>query len=337
MLLRLIAFISFFAVACSKPNSSTFKAYPKASSWMGSSLNIIGGKTLKQLTLPGTHDSGAFWLSDTPLPGADYACHNAFEIISKETEQPMVTVMKPWELAQDQNIYNQLVGGIRYIDLRAGYYNVTNTWVTFHYLIGSPIIEILQNISQFLNDYPTEIVIIEISHFDGYPTAQNIADLQQMTLNILGKFIYPVDLAFNFTINDMINSGKRAIVTMESGYGNVIWPGDSIYNTYADSPVVKTMINFNTQTVAQYMNMTLPYQIFKISWTLTPNDQTVIGTVKPKNPHTLIELADIANPYLPDFVNEMMAKRYQIGNILIIDHFESSAIMNVTYLMNGIS
>ena len=40
------------------------------STWIGDSLGIIGELTLKNLTIPGTHDSGTYYLTETPLPGS---------------------------------------------------------------------------------------------------------------------------------------------------------------------------------------------------------------------------------------------------------------------------
>lgn len=107
---------------------------------------------------------------------------------------------------------------MRYFDLRAGWDNSTNTWVTFHYLVGSPINEILGNISFFMKEFQSEIIIVEISHFDGNPTETDVQKLRDLVLEILGSYIFPIDLSFNFTISDMVNSGKRAIITMESGF-----------------------------------------------------------------------------------------------------------------------
>jgi len=178
---------------------------------------------------------------------------------------PTSWIIKGWSHSQDQIFYNQMKGGMRYFDVRSGWDNKTQTWVVHHYVEGRPISELLGNISQYLQDYPKEVVIVEMTHFDGYPTQANIAQLKNMALQILGNYIYPINTAFNFTLNDWVNSGKRAIVTMESGAADGIWSGECIYNTYADSPVIKTMINFNVATVAQYMNGTWPNELFKVS------------------------------------------------------------------------
>ena len=68
--------------------------------------------------------------------------------------------------------------------------------------------------------------------------------------------MYPVDYGFEFTVNDMVNSGKTALVTMEKGdfSSENIWSGDTIHNTYADSDVVDNMINYNEEQVKNYAN-----------------------------------------------------------------------------------
>ena len=300
-------------------------------------MSIIGGNTLKSITLPGTHDSGTYYLTETPMPGDTSGLYEVIYEVAAELDKSVGELSVEWGQTQDETFYNQMKGGIRYFDLRSGWYNKANEWVTFHFVIGSPVQQLLQNISQYLHDYPTEIVVVEISHFDGYPSAANITTLKNMVLSILGTYLYPVDLSYSFTISAMVNSGKRAIVTMEQGYDNInIWPPGAIYNTYANTPDIQKMVAFNNQTVQQFMNGTWPGTLFKISWTLTANAETVTDTVIPFKPHSLIQLADSGNKVLPSFWISMKKNNWRMGNILIIDHFEASAIMDTIWSMNGI-
>ena len=141
-----------------------------------------------------------------------------------------------------------------------------------------------------------------MSHFEGFPTENDYQTLKNLVFSILGPFLYPVDLNFAFNIRDMVNSGKRAIVTMEQAYDNItIWPPNSIYNTYANTPDLKQMMAFNNNTIQQFMSSSWPEQLFKISWTLTADDKTLIDSLIPFKPKTLIQLADIAAPVLPSF------------------------------------
>ncbi len=43
--------------------------------------------------------------------------------------------IKNWSITQDTTIYEQLMGGIRYVDLRACYIN--GDWYTQHFLVGT--------------------------------------------------------------------------------------------------------------------------------------------------------------------------------------------------------
>lgn len=305
--------------------------------WIGDSLSIIGGLTLKNLTLPGTHDSGTYFLTDTPMPGDKSEFWTVLYELADLLDKDVGLVAKDWAQSQDQDFYQQMQGGIRYFDLRAGWQSLTQTWVTFHFVEGYPVQYLLGNISQYLKDYPSEIVVVEMSHFDGFPTENAIESLKQMVLNTLGPFLQPVDLNFSFTVNQMITTGKRALVTMASGFDNtIIWPPSTFYGSYADSPDIKKMIDYNNKTVELFMSQDWPGQLFQISWTLTPDTNTVLDTVIPWKPHTLIQLADYGNIALPSFYTEMKKYGWRMGNILLIDHYEKSNILQVVWGFNGI-
>lgn len=158
-----------------------------------------------------------------------------------------------------------------------------------------------------------------------------------MVLNTLGPYLAPVDLSFSFTINQMVTTGKRALVTMEQDYDSVsIWPPSAIHNTYADTPDLKMMVEYNNKTVAKFMNSTWPGTLFKISWTLTPDTDTVLESVLPWKPNTLLKLANNANKALPSFDTQMKNYGWRTGNILIIDHFENSEVLKIACGFNGI-
>lgn len=61
---------------------------PNTETWIGNSMQYIGNKTLKQLTLPGTHDSGTYWLSDVPLPGDGSNIAEAATIVAESLFVP---------------------------------------------------------------------------------------------------------------------------------------------------------------------------------------------------------------------------------------------------------
>ena len=57
--------------------------------WIGDSMSIIGEKTLKEITLPGTHDSGAYYLTEIQMPGDTPEIYEAFYTVAKALDKPV--------------------------------------------------------------------------------------------------------------------------------------------------------------------------------------------------------------------------------------------------------
>lgn len=69
--------------------------------WMQQNCLYLSNLTLPEIMIPGSHDSGSFYF------------HREIAPISK------------YKYAQEETIFNQLVYGLRYFDLRIGYYRKT--------------------------------------------------------------------------------------------------------------------------------------------------------------------------------------------------------------------
>jgi hypothetical protein len=308
----------------------------RPSSWIGNSLNIIGKLTLKQITLPGTSNSGCYQLSESWMGQEP----SGFIVDILDLAEKFVicadTMMKSWTISQSQNLYDQMKGGIRYLNLKAAWYEKNKQWVAYHFLIGNKIEDLLKSVSSYLNDYPNEIVVIEISHFEGNPKDSDINDLKNLVLDVFGSSLQPVDLLFKFTINKMIKSGKRALVSMERGYDNeLIWP-PMFHNTCAATSDLNKMIEFNTKIVQEFAAGNWPKELFKVSWTLTPDGKTITESILPDKPKNLIKLAETANSALPDFWSSIKQNKTRMGNILIVDHYQNSQIIKIVFKMNRI-
>ena len=102
------------------------------SNWMQQKSNNLWNKTLLELTLPGTHDSGAYNLSHNIMPGSEPHFEDVIIDVAQELGLPVDEVVILWSKAQPYNLYYQLLNGSRYIDMRCGLWNVTNSWHTYH-------------------------------------------------------------------------------------------------------------------------------------------------------------------------------------------------------------
>lgn len=73
-------------------------------------------------------------------------------------------------ITQDESIYNQLVYGIRYLDIRVGYYNLSglteNLWVVHDlYRTELTLRSAVEQVKEFLKAAPKEIVILDFHRF----------------------------------------------------------------------------------------------------------------------------------------------------------------------------
>ena len=100
-------------------------------SWMGDLGNKIGSCCLKDLTIPGSHDSGTYGMV---LPGC--AAHYA-------------------------NVYEQLRAGARYLDLRAMWND--NDYHMYHgnFTSLNKLSSVLDQIQQFLKENKNEVLILD--------------------------------------------------------------------------------------------------------------------------------------------------------------------------------
>eukprot|EP01084_Bolivina_argentea_P126339 223715_1 len=138
------------------------------SNWMQIKSHILWNLTLSELTILGTHDSGAYNLTRVQIPTYEPEYLEVLVYVAEQLGIPLQELITMWGKAQPSNLYDQMMNGVRYIDLRCGYLDVTHEWVTFHWEAGLPIQALVNDVARFLNEHPKEIVLIEASHFDGY-------------------------------------------------------------------------------------------------------------------------------------------------------------------------
>eukprot|EP01101_Sappina_pedata_P007135 TRINITY_DN371_c0_g1_i2.p1 TRINITY_DN371_c0_g1~~TRINITY_DN371_c0_g1_i2.p1 ORF type:complete len:369 (+),score=120.71 TRINITY_DN371_c0_g1_i2:148-1107(+) len=308
---------------------------------MGDSMNAIGGKTPLQITFPGSHDSGAYSLTPKLLPGYSSPLLETIIKVAEKFGLPIEDVVTPWSLAQNCDFYQQMVGGIRYFDLRAGWCPEHEcksmsgaNWYTFHFEIGNSVETLVADIKRFLDDFPSEIVIVEVSHITyGDPSSKEELKLASILTEYLGDYMLPPTASLSqTTIRNMTDSGHRAIVTLDSP-DNIrkntnLWSPNTIINSYANTDELSKMVAYNEKQVEYFATNKFPDQFYKISWTLTPQTSNIVEMFLPNKPHSLHNLAEKANGNAFDnFTSSAISQGYSLGNILIIDFFEESNIV----------
>ncbi|KAH8412193.1 hypothetical protein KR009_000438 [Drosophila setifemur] len=119
------------------------RAYPR---WMNELKPVIGEMRLRDLFIPGTHDSGSYRPNFDPL-----------------FKESLVT---KYALTQDDDIRSQLMHGIRYLDIRVGYYrNSEEKFFVYHGITRQrPLQEVINQVRDFIHE-TNEIIIFGIKEF----------------------------------------------------------------------------------------------------------------------------------------------------------------------------
>ena len=108
---------------------------------------------IMDLRLVGTHNSGAYTL-------------RSGEQVGRKFPQFVVTlfgrILRSWALCQSMRVYEQLVSGVRFLDLRVS--RVRGEFHVSHTLVGPKLSDVVEQITRFLSESPTEVVIIDIGY-----------------------------------------------------------------------------------------------------------------------------------------------------------------------------
>ena len=244
------------------------------SDWMQNSLSTIGDKTLRQISIPGSHDSGMSEVEGGTAGG---------------TSANVQT--------QTLNIGGQLEYGVRYFDIRpviaggvfrAGHYTDLSLFGTAG-ANGQSIDSMVSQINQFTRKHH-ELIILNLSHdLNTDSGTKNYPDLDQDQYNRLLKLLsgihqlyvapHPdnVDLT-KVTMNRFIGGGRSAVVVIAKPSGDGISLGGYAkkgFYTADHFPVYDSYSNtddFNQMAQDQLGKMAAQRKAgneFLLSWTLT--------------------------------------------------------------------
>eukprot|EP01134_Creolimax_fragrantissima_P002559 CFRG2559T1 len=316
--------------------------------WMDDHYEELQTRTLFDITLPGTHDSAGYHFDGSTLYNVD----PIFSILVKVADLlhiPVESIIVKWSQTQMMKIYDQLMGGIRYLDMRGVWDGME--WRIYHGVAGDSISSILNEIILFMDNHAHEILVIELSVYSG-SSGGDVCELSDLIQSKLSRFLLDSTYDLNrTTIQDMIEARKRIVFGFSGKDICRMFPifhnaDDIIKNTFADSDNYETMRAFNERQVGDFVsshqsNSTL----FKMSWTLTPQTDTIIGSILQPNAHAhnLYELAVSANARFQGFVANMSKKLVPLlwnrpfvpANIIVCDFWNvQSALIETTIALN---
>jgi hypothetical protein len=209
----------------------------------------LQAKKLRQIVLPATHDSQAYFLSDTlsqvPYsdiaflwklrPGARPVYDDPLRKEQEEREEPIFLgaalhayVIRRVQFvarAQDREVLVQLSQGIRVFDLRIYHDSRDGEIWTQHCLRARQLRDIFSQVRHFLDQHhdSRELVFLGLSHLRRPDDVPHVAQVAQLAKDILGAYIYMPDSAegevnFDFSmladlpLSQIVGTGPKVIL-----------------------------------------------------------------------------------------------------------------------------
>lgn len=205
--------------------------------WLSGLRASLMDTRLSKVVLPGSHDAGA-------------SGHFGLAIIGD--------LVGRWTFTQDESLWQQLVLGSRYLDIRIAYYN--NTQEKFFINHGevriAPLQGYLDNVASFM-EQTEEIVIFDIHGlqlgFDGHPERHE--ELIKLLESNFQKWMVPKSLSPDPTLGEIWTSGSRLIVTYPSSEASAspyFW--NNVYHLWGDVNEVEDLEAFLYTSVPQQVN-----------------------------------------------------------------------------------
>lgn len=166
--------------------------------WMNDMRKQIENRKIRQLFLPGTHDSASYKRGFDPTKSEN--------IVTKYT------------VTQDDDIMSQLIHGIRYLDIRVGYYRSNNDkfWANHGISRMNPLAEVLQQVKEFV-DGTNEIVILDFQEFPvGFNSKSDIhKQLVFYLFEQLAEYAVDPELGYDASLKEIWRTGKRIIIAYD--------------------------------------------------------------------------------------------------------------------------
>lgn len=289
------------------------------SQWMENLPNEKQLCPLKDLVIPGSHDSGTFFLDQNMEIGPDES--SAIQTLGSIFGKVAKSVIHSWSVTQSMTIYEQLLSGIRYLDLRVAYRAEEKTIRVLHGLYGWTIDQVLDEVNRFVANYPKEIVILDFNHFYKMDQAAHEKLADTLLASFSEIFRVPGADGPNVTLQEMWGNEEKVIIIYHD-YGVVdaypcFWPPHLICSPWPNTADRKLLIEFlNKQSEASSFSE----DAFQVTQAiLTPQTSTVIQNMT----STLKDvLASRCNCHVTGWLKALCGTKCHKFNIIIADFVE---------------
>ncbi|KAH7646622.1 hypothetical protein HUG17_2160 [Dermatophagoides farinae] len=282
--------------------------------WMEHSMPFIGHRSILELALPGTHNAASYEISGKMnFPRLDKYIY-----------------------CQDESVWNQLIYGIRFLDLRLAYDNEQKNerdrvWIA-HGMVKVDIllVDVLEQVLAFLLSTHQEIIILDFHRFeDGLQESLPDIDerhsiIERLINDYLGSFLIPVDIGWNRPLRELIAMNKRVYIGYARDHRNRQFFHTNALHVWAGSD--DPGILFRHLNDRSCRSPSTPYPV-SLMGALTPK---FFGLLRDKYDG----LRSLAEQINHDLSVNVFDEWWQCMNVLCTDYFLGNNIIEYTIEAN---
>jgi len=273
--------------------------------------------TLNNLILPGTHNSACDKLT--------LDCGYNFPIISH--------VIKNWTLNQKWSVYEQLVNGVRMLDIDVSY--IDNKFYTSHTFIIDELEDLIEQLKNYNEEYG-DIYIIKFICRDNINN-ENVSNLANIINNIFkNKIILPQQYpnVLNTPLSTFINSQQNMIIYMDYQNHPFFNTKIHLYSSWTNDNDISNSLYSNNVVLNQMCGLkTINSNVLMdLNWTLTPTYKEVIyGTFCCCDFYDIRSWTELYNLLFFDFYKNNKIKFTNI-NVISFDFINKNLISKIINL-----
>jgi hypothetical protein len=266
--------------------------------WMRQCEPQIGGVLLKNLRIPGTHDSFTSNIG-APIAGG-------------------------WMVCQKTSVEEQLAMGVRYFDCRVRA-DDDEFW-TYHGLKSDRFEPILLAVRSFLDEpeHSKEILILDMSHFDEFKPG-DAARLADLVHSIFGQRLIPSTIDLDkATLSQLWEQPGRVVVLFDDAHdsGELVWHkpsrSDRFYSYWTNKPDQATLVAANTVVLSEQAPGWCASRLFVLQCQITAPETNFVKWLMKNGLDTLEDLAKGVNAHYMPWLQETDPTKTRI-NIVIAD------------------
>ncbi|KAI5749186.1 hypothetical protein M8J76_005317 [Diaphorina citri] len=207
------------------------------------------------LAIPGSHDTMTYAIKKSSGIAPDASKQVRF--LDKVFGPLVKRVVFNWSVTQHSNITEQLNMGVRYLDLRISTKPGDSSFYFVHAMFADKVRSRLEEINVFLNQHPSECIVIDFQHFYKFSKEAHVQMIQIIADVFGSKLCVQPNPVTRVSLKWMWSHGYQVIVVYRNDIifhvdkGKRLWSGSLWPTFWPDTTSVSKLIEYCDRVLSQ--------------------------------------------------------------------------------------